>query len=140
MTHQGSHAGNGQDHVSHVLPTKAYLKTWLALVVLTAITVAVSYLSFGTFNLVIALLIATIKATVVGAVFMHLFFDHKFHSLIFASSIIFLGIFIGFTMSDTEARGRAERIERERPADVSKPFSGTRSEAAQKAAHAPSAR
>src|SRR5262245_38421949 len=104
--HGHAHAA-GADHKPHVLPIPIYLKTWGALMVLTAITVGASYVHFGSWNLIIAMLVATIKATIVGLIFMHLFWDHKFHAIIFCFSIIFLSIFIGFTMADTTYRGHA---------------------------------
>jgi cytochrome c oxidase subunit 4 len=131
-----SHAhagGHGGDHVPHVLPLRTYFATWAALIVLTVITVGASYVDFGVGNLIVAMLIATIKACTVAALFMHLAFDHKFHSLIIGSSLIFLGIFISFTMFDTEQRGRADRIGGDRPADISKPFAGTVAQAELKA-------
>ncbi|WP_437830474.1 cytochrome C oxidase subunit IV family protein [Sorangium sp. So ce1153] len=118
--------GHGADHVPHVLPLKVYIATWLALLVLTVVTVGASYIDLGAANLAIAILIATVKAGVVALIFMHLKWDHKFHLLIFASSLIFLAIFIGFTMFDTNNRGRAEQIEAERPADLKAPFDGKR--------------
>ncbi|XXT18033.1 cytochrome C oxidase subunit IV family protein [Sorangium sp. So ce429] len=118
--------GHGADHVPHVLPLKVYIATWLALLVLTVVTVGASYVDLGAANLAIAILIATVKAGVVALIFMHLKWDHKFHLLIFLSSLIFLAIFIGFTMFDTNNRGRAEQIEAQRPADVKAPFDGKR--------------
>ena len=136
--HAHAHAGgHGKDHVPHVLPLSTYLKTWGALLVLTAITVGASYVNFGSANLWIAMLIASVKAMTVALVFMHLYYDHKFHTVIFGGSLIFLGIFILFTMFDTEARGRADGIERERPVDIKQPFAGTRSERAIREKHAP---
>jgi cytochrome c oxidase subunit 4 len=118
----------GVDHVPHVLPLSTYIATWLALIVLTALTVAASYFNFGTWNLVIALLIATTKASVVAAIFMHLRYDRKFHTIIFSFSLIFLGIFIAFTMFDTETRGRTDSVEADRPVTVTTPFAGGKAE------------
>lgn len=128
-----AHGHSAPDHVPHVTPLWVYLATWGTLVVLTAITVGISYVNFGAANLIIALLIATIKAAVVGAMFMHLLHDHRYHSLILASGGLFLLIFVAFTMFDTEFRGRAEAIEAERPADITRPFEGTQTQAALKA-------
>ena len=118
--HPGHHGG--PDHVPHVLPIWVYLATFGTLMVLTIITVAVSYVDLGALNLVIALLVATTKATVVALMFMHLKYDHKFHAIIFSFSIIFLGIFIAFTMFDTETRGQADAVQADRPRDVKAPF------------------
>jgi len=133
-----SHASHGHahaapDHVPHVTPLWVYLATWGTLVVLTAITVGVSYLNFGGANLIIALVIATIKAGVVAALFMHLLHDQRYHTMILLSGGLFLLIFVAFTMFDTEFRGRADAIEGERPADITRPFEGTTTMAAMKA-------
>ena len=131
-----AHAGgHGKDHVPHVLPLSTYLKTWGALLVLTAVTVGASYVNFGAANLWIALLIASTKAATVALVFMHLYWDHKFHAVIFGVSLIFLAIFIIFTLFDTQSRGRADGIEGERPADIRAPFAGTRTEMDYKEKH-----
>ena len=136
--HADAHAGgHGKDHVPHVLPLSTYLKTWGALLVLTVVTVGASYVNFGSANLWIALLIATVKAMTVALVFMHLYYDHKFHTVIFGGSLIFLAIFVIFTMFDTQSRGRADGIEGERPADMKAPFAGTRAEQAIKDRLAP---
>lgn len=113
---------HGRDHVPHVLPLTTYFAVWGALIAFTALTVAVSYVDFGAANLFIALAVATCKAAMVALVFMHLWWDHKFNSVVFVSSLVFLAIFIAFTMFDTEARGRADYIERERPRLFNQPF------------------
>jgi cytochrome c oxidase subunit 4 len=64
-----------------------------------------------TVNLLIAVVIATIKASVVAAFFMHLAHDDKFHTIIFVSALVCLGVFVSFTMFDTEWRGRAEELD-----------------------------
>ncbi len=52
---------------------RAYVKVFVALAVLTVVTVAVSRINFpGAGNVVIALLIALGKASLVAAIFMHL--------------------------------------------------------------------
>ena len=86
--------------------------------------VGASYVDFGSVNILIALGIATIKATVVALMFMHLRWDHKFHAIIFSFSLIFLAIFIAFTMYDTETRGRTDMTQADRSANVKAPFKG----------------
>jgi cytochrome c oxidase subunit 4 len=121
-----AHGHGGGDHVPHVLPLVDYFKTYGALLVLTVITVAASYVHLGhTLNLIVAMLIATIKASVVAAIFMHLFWDQKFFAVVFSSTILFLAIFLAFTMFDTEARGVADPLEGLKPANWKQPFSGT---------------
>lgn len=117
------HESADGDHHPHVLPLSMYFATWGTLLVLTVLTVLASYAELGhTGGLILALLIATVKASVVALIFMHLKWDHKFHSIIFFSSLIFLAVFIGITMSDTQFRGELESMENEHPVDIKDPF------------------
>ena len=86
------------------MPLKLYLTIGGALILMTILTVIVAQIPLGPFNLVVALAIATIKATLVGLFFMHLKYDNKLYALIFVSAIAFLGIFITLTMFDTVRR------------------------------------
>jgi len=83
-----------------------YLKTLIALLVLTAITVGASYIHFGSgaANVVVALTIATIKATLVALFFMHLLHDKPVNAIIAAAGFIFLGLFLMFTLLDFDTR------------------------------------
>ena len=121
MSEHGSH-GQSADHVPHVLPLRRYLGVWLSLLALTALTVGVSYVDFGDWNIVVALLVATAKAGLVAAVFMHLAYDKKFNAVVFLLSLVFLAIMLGLTFMDTKTRGIAEEVEGERPADWTAPF------------------
>ena len=89
----------------HILPLNLYLAVGSALLVLTVITVAVAQMDFGQMNLLIAMGIAVIKATLVAMFFMHLKYDNKIYMLVFSGSLLFLGVFIIFTMFDTLRRG-----------------------------------
>lgn len=133
-----AHAHGGPDHVPHVSPLSLYLKTFATLMVLTVATVGISYVNLGTTaNLIIAVIIATIKATVVAAFFMHLAYDNKFHTIIFASALVFLAVFVTFTMFDTEWRGKAESVERDRPKNSMDPWAVPTAAATAGAAAAP---
>src|SRR5277367_3667489 len=83
-----------------------YLKTLIGLLILTGITVGASYIHFGSgaANVVVALTIATIKATLVALFFMHLLHDKKVNALIAAAGFIFLGLFLMFTLLDFDSR------------------------------------
>jgi len=80
--------------------TKAYVGVWLTLLVLTVVTVTVSYYDFGDWNIFVAMLVATIKASLVCLYFMHLKYDNRFNQVVFISSFVFFAIFIGLTLSD----------------------------------------
>jgi cytochrome c oxidase subunit 4 len=66
--------------------------------------VAASRVDFGHMNTVIALAIASIKATLVLAYFMHLKYDDKLYWLIFGISIFFLILLYFFSELDILTR------------------------------------
>jgi cytochrome c oxidase subunit 4 len=95
----------------HATPISHYLIVGFLLLSLTAATIAISFIDLGSWNVVIALIIASVKATLVLLFFMHLYYDSKLYLLIFLLSVIFLTIFITFTMFDTLRRGEVIKIE-----------------------------
>ena len=54
----------------------------------------------GAFDLPIAMGIATVKASLVMMIFMHLGFDKGFHSLLIFGSFLFVFLFISFLLID----------------------------------------
>jgi cytochrome c oxidase subunit 4 len=98
-------ADGHDDHAHHVLPLKVYIGVLGALLVLTVVTVAVAQVDLGgAGNIVVAMVVATIKASLVGLFFMHLLYDKKIYLFTLLSSVIFLAIFIVLTMFDTQRR------------------------------------
>jgi cytochrome c oxidase subunit 4 len=89
----------------HVLPMSVYMKVFGALLFLTVVTVLVSYLDMGPFGLVLALVVACAKATLVVLFFMHMLYDDKFNALIFVSSLLFVVLFFAFVFVDIGSRG-----------------------------------
>lgn len=90
----------------HVSPISLYNKIIGTLFVLTAVTYAVSFASLGPASLMVAMLVATVKAALVVAYFMHLKYDERYHLFVFLGTLIFVGIFFGFVMFDMNARSR----------------------------------
>lgn len=82
----------------------AYLMVWAILLVLTIITVKVSYYNFGILNIVVAMGVATVKGSLVCLYFMHLKYDNRVNQVIFVSAFVFLAIFVGLTASDVFLR------------------------------------
>lgn len=82
----------------------AYLAVFAALIVFTAVTVAVAFLDLGVLNNVVALGIATIKATLVVLYFMHVRGSSALTKAAIASGIVFFAILVAFTLSDTLTR------------------------------------
>ena len=95
-------------HTSHTVDTKketrAHVLTLTTLLILTVITVAASYVDFGSGNIVIALAIATMKATIVALFFMHLLHDKPVNGVIAVAGFLFLGLFLTFTLLDLDYR------------------------------------
>jgi cytochrome c oxidase subunit IV len=97
--------GHGTDHhgdeIAHVMPVRLLIGVWLALMVLTVITVAVTSVDLGSrINLIVAMTIATIKAGLVATYFMHLRWDRPFNILVFVGSLLFVSLFISMTLFD----------------------------------------
>ena len=92
------------DNKHHVTPLRTYLAVFCTLLFLTAITIYSSQFDFGWFNIILALIIASVKSTLVLLFFMHLYYDNKINLAFILASVIFLGIFIGLTMIDTSYR------------------------------------
>ncbi len=78
-----------------------YAVVWVALLVLTATTVAVSYVNLGMMNVVVALLIASAKAALVALFFMHLKYENRLVWGFALTPIYFLLLIIAGTLSDT---------------------------------------
>ena len=95
----------------HIIPLRVYLGVGAALLVLTVVTVIVAQIQLGGFNVVAALFIAAVKASLVILYFMHLRYDKKIYLIIFLIAILFLSVFIIFTMFDTMTRGEFYEIE-----------------------------
>lgn len=101
-----------QEHnATHILPLSLYIGVWLALMVLTFITVAVSYFDFGSMNMIVAMVVATLKASIVALFFMHLAFDEKFNGLALVTSTIFIALFFIFVFADLKFRGEYDPVE-----------------------------
>ncbi len=95
---------------AHISTIKTNIAVLGVLLFLTFLTVLAYNVRLGDLNLFVAVAIAMVKATVVGAWFMHLKYEKKFNILFFAGSLIFVAIFIGYTMNDTAHRGRQGSI------------------------------
>ena len=102
--HDHAHAAGGHAQVGHVVSLKLLFAVWGALVVLTVVTVAVTYIPaevLGPFTLWVALLIAGIKAGLVALYFMHLRWDRPLNGIIMAISIAVVIMFVGGALTDT---------------------------------------
>jgi len=92
------------DNDQHMLSYKTLALVLLALLILTGITIGVSYVHMGIFNVPIALGIACTKVSLVLLYFMHLKFEGKAIKMSFICTISFLAIMISFTFWDVAFR------------------------------------
>lgn len=95
----------------HITPLRVYLTIATALLILTAITVKISLINLGGWNLIVAIGVATVKASLVALFFMHLLYDKKIYMIVFGVGVLFLAIFIALTMFDILERGAVNAIE-----------------------------
>jgi cytochrome c oxidase subunit 4 len=99
--HKSDPHGHDEHGLAHVMSVPMLLAVGGILLFLTAVTVWVTAVDIGrTGNLLVAMVIATIKAGMVCAFFMHLRHDKPFNTLIFVSSVLFVGLFITILMLD----------------------------------------
>lgn len=91
-----------EDH--HNLPYALFIKIWLALLVLTGITVGVSYLDMQRFTVFTAMLVATIKATLVILFFMHIRYERPIIKWMIVFTLVTFAVFIILTFSDYSFR------------------------------------
>ena len=95
--HHDDHHG-----LAHVASVKTLLTAWIALMVLTVITVGATRIDLGAnYNLALAMAIAVVKATVVLLFFMHLRYDKLFHSVMICGGILAAALFVGFALMDS---------------------------------------
>lgn len=88
----------------HILPYKFLALILGGLVLLTGITVTVSYRDWGFLNVPIALFVASSKATLVLLFFMHIKYEGMVIKVSFISTMVVLAIMISFTFWDVAFR------------------------------------
>lgn len=90
----------------HIVPIKVYISIFLALMAGTGITVWAGLQNFpGALNVIVALTIAVIKATLVILYFMHVRYSSHLIWVVFASALFWLALLFALTLSDYWTRG-----------------------------------
>jgi cytochrome c oxidase subunit 4 len=83
-----------------IVSKTTYLLVWASLLILLAVTVALSYVHLGWLNPVAAVTIAVIKAVIIILYFMHARYGPKLVRVIIASGFFWLIILFALTMGD----------------------------------------
>ncbi len=103
-----------------------FLNVLVALLILTIITVAISRFDFGSGNMIMAMAVAALKASLVMAVFMHLRWDTPINNIFFLSSFVILSLLFLFSFADGFARDQLEtRHDRVAPLEPVGEYQGT---------------
>lgn len=88
----------------HIDSVKAYVGVFVALIILTFTTVYVSQLELGEFHIIVALLIAFIKASLVAWIFMGVRHSTHMTRLFVVAGLLWLGIMMLITFGDYTTR------------------------------------
>lgn len=99
-THAASGHG-GKDQAAHgPVPNGVFILVWVALMVLTAITVGASVWFPGRIGIGVAMVVTPIKATLILLWFMHLKYEKPVFKFMFLSAMLILAIVMGLTFFD----------------------------------------
>jgi cytochrome c oxidase subunit 4 len=105
MAHSHSHShSHGHEELGHVVPEKTFRNVLIALLILTVITVAAAQVDLGKLNIVGALVIASVKASLVILIFMHGMYENRILWVYILIPFILLAIMIGGIFTDDPFR------------------------------------
>jgi cytochrome c oxidase subunit 4 len=92
------------DHADIDKHVKTYMMVFAALMVLTIVTVAVSYLDLSTAGTItLGLVIATIKGSLVACYFMHLISERKLiYAVLIFTAVFFLMMLLGPVLTNID--------------------------------------
>lgn len=85
---------------AHIVPYKTFAIVWVALLILTGVTVVVAQYNLGALNIWVALGIATLKSGLVVAVFMHMKYENRLFKISLFVALAILALFIGLNFFD----------------------------------------
>ena len=85
---------------THVVPFSTFLFVWIALLILTGLTLAASFVHLGSWNVVLALAIAMLKASLVVLYFMHLRYESLLFQGMFFVCLFTVTVIIVLTFTD----------------------------------------
>jgi cytochrome c oxidase subunit 4 len=82
-----------------------YALTWITLLALALATTLIGLLDLGPFNMILAVAIATAKAALIAAIFMHALYEGKLVRIVLAGGVLWILILITLTLGDYVSRG-----------------------------------
>ena len=90
----------GHEHEHHVIPDGTFYLVWVALLILTALTVGASVYYPGKVGVLVAMLVTPAKAILILMYFMHLKYEKKIFVVMFLSAMGIYAVFVGLTFFD----------------------------------------
>ncbi|MGE5411735.1 MAG: cytochrome C oxidase subunit IV family protein [Clostridiales bacterium] len=93
-----------ENHNPHIVGYGTYIFVWLSLLTLTAVTVTVAGINFGGITLLIAIVIAIVKSSLVLNFFMHIKFDDVVFKVFVGIAVLTLTAVFVFTFFDYLSR------------------------------------
>ena len=88
-----------------IVSRKTSLLTFLSLLGLTLLTTLLGYADMGPLNTLVAVALATVKACLIAAFFMHALYEVRIVRVVMAGGVVWFLIFISLTISDYISRG-----------------------------------
>jgi cytochrome c oxidase subunit IV len=93
------------EHSEHIVPASLYWLIFFILIIATGLTAWISTVDLGPFNTVVALVIATCKASLVVLIFMHVkYTSEKMTKAILASAVFWLILLLVLSLADYSSR------------------------------------
>ena len=93
------------EHSEHIVSARLYWIIWFILIVCTVLTAVVATVDLGKFNTVVALGIATFKASLVVLIFMHVkYTSEKMTKAILLAAVFWLMLLLVLSLTDYSSR------------------------------------
>lgn len=93
------------EHSGHIVSSGLYWTIWVILIICTFLTAWIATINLGPFNTVVALLIATFKASIVVLIFMHVKYTaEKMTKPILIAAVFWLLLLLILSLTDYSSR------------------------------------
>jgi cytochrome c oxidase subunit 4 len=89
-----------ENEKKHIIPYRTFLYVLALLITLTLTSVAITRIYLGTFTVLLALLIATVKSSFVLRIFMHLKSENRMFSIAVIAVVLLISVVIIITFLD----------------------------------------
>lgn len=91
-----------KEEKNHIISFNEHFGTWVALIILTIMTVTISVYGADLMSLTVltAMAIATTKAVVVGYYFMHLKYEPRIYRIMVGIVVLLFAVFVVLTLFD----------------------------------------